>query len=200
MAERFPAERFPAYTFHTPALFGDSFVTHLESALDGTHLPARTLQTTHKDRPLWVRYDLGAVGDALTKDQLLGRPLTMWRYRELLPPEPGASIVTLGEGISPALRESGGRAVAVDEAHICNWMHLAASTEGVSVGPEAAVCVGAAERGADEGWIGPDDRVVIYNGGAAQKYPDVMAHDLPRTDKDAPIDGDRIAAASRAAQ
>jgi len=132
-----------------------SHVAHLESALDGTRLEARTLQTTHKDRPLWVRYDLNAVGEAL--------------------------------------RESGGRAVAVDEARIRDWMRLAASTEGVSVGPEAAVCVGAAARGAEAGWIGPDDRVVIYNCGAAQKYPDVMARDLPHIDKDAPIDWERIA-------
>jgi threonine synthase len=95
--------------------------------------------------------------------------------------------------ILDALRESGGRAVAVDESRIRGWMQLAASTEGVSVGPEAAVCVGAAEQGADEGWIGPDDRVVIYNCGAAQKYPDVMARDLPRVDKDSPVDWDRIA-------
>lgn len=132
-----------------------SHVAHLESALDGTRLEARTLQTTHKDRPLWVRYDLNAVGEAL--------------------------------------RESGDRAVAVDEARIRDWMRLAASTEGVSVGPEAAVCVGAAARGAEAGWIGPDDRIVIYNCGAVQKYPDVMARDLPHIDKDAPIDWERIA-------
>lgn len=54
-----------------------SHVTHLESALDGTALAARTLQTTHRDRPLWVRYDLEAVGDTLTKDRLRDRPPTM---------------------------------------------------------------------------------------------------------------------------
>ena len=412
---------------HSPSPPLPSHVTHLESALDGTALAARTLQTTHRDRPLWVRYDLEAVGDTLTKDRLRDRPPTMWRYRELLPPESDDAIISLGEGMSPllrcarlgahvgvddlwikdeaqlptgsfksrglsaaitmakelgvervalptagnaggataayaaraglaayvfmpedapavnkyeaalagahvflvnglitdcgrlvqdgkermdwfevstlkepyriegkktmglelaeqfewslpdvilyptgggtgligmwkafnelaelgwvdpddlpqmvavqstgccpivrafeagarfaepfadpetiasgirvpsalgdfmildALRESGGRAVAVDEAQIRNWMQRAASTEGVSVGPEAAVCVGAAERGATEGWIGPGDRVVIYNCGAAQKYPDVMARDLPRIDKDAP-DWDRIAA------
>ena len=32
-----------------------SFVTHLESAIDGTQLPARTIQTVHAGRPLWVR-------------------------------------------------------------------------------------------------------------------------------------------------
>ncbi len=53
-----------------------SFVTHLESAIDGTHLPADRPQTVHKDRPLWVRYDLEAVGRELTKEQLASRPPT----------------------------------------------------------------------------------------------------------------------------
>ena len=35
-----------------------SYVTHLEAAMDGTHLPFDRLQTLHDGRPLWVRYDL----------------------------------------------------------------------------------------------------------------------------------------------
>src|SRR5689334_4026138 len=80
-----------------------SFVTHLESALDGTILPADRPQTLHKDRPLWVRYDLAAVSRALKKEMLADRPSSLWRYRELLPPVDDASIVTLGEGMSPLL-------------------------------------------------------------------------------------------------
>ena len=79
------------------------FVTHLESALDGTHLPADTIQTTHKDRPLWVRYDLPAVANAMSKEQVARRAPTMWRYRELLPPVADECEVTLGEGMSPLL-------------------------------------------------------------------------------------------------
>jgi len=80
-----------------------SFVTHLESALDGTHLSADVVQTTHKDRPLWVRYDLPAVADAMSKEQVAGRAPTMWRYRELLPLAAEHDPVTLGEGMSPLL-------------------------------------------------------------------------------------------------
>ena len=61
------------------------FTSHLESALDGTTFPADRVQTVHRDRPLWVRYDLPAVGRAITKEALRRRPQTMWRYRELLP-------------------------------------------------------------------------------------------------------------------
>jgi len=404
-----------------------SYVTHLESAIDGTHFEPGKLHTTHKGRPLWVRYNLESVRKVLTKEMLRRRPATMWRYRELLPPEEDESIVTLGEGMTPllpvprlgqaltlsdlwvkdeaqlptgtfksrgqstaismakelgitriaiptagnaggamaayaaragieayvfmpddtpeinqfecaiagakvflvngliddcgkivaagqetmgwlsmatlkepyrlegkktmglelaeqlnwelpdvilyptgggtgligmwkafqelraldwlesdtfprmvavqsdgccpmvrayeqgerfatrfenaatiasglrvpaavgdfmildAIRESNGCAVAVDETRIREWMHLAASREGLSVGPEAATCVGAAELLVESGWIEPDERVIIYNCGASQKYPDVLRTEMPRINVDEPIEWDRIA-------
>lgn len=80
-----------------------SFVTHLESAIDGTSLPADRLQTVHRDRPLWVRYDLAAASRALTKTVLRDRPPTLWRYAELLPTGTASDVVSLGEGMSPLL-------------------------------------------------------------------------------------------------
>jgi threonine synthase len=79
------------------------FVTHLESALDGTRFPAGQVHTTHQGRPLWVRYDLAAVGAALRPGDLIGRPPSLWRYRELLPLPLDAEPVTLGEGMTPLL-------------------------------------------------------------------------------------------------
>lgn len=405
-----------------------SYVTHLESALDGTILPARTIQSMHKDRPLWVRYDLAAAGKALNRDMLRDRPPTMWRYRELLPPERDESIVTLGEGMTPVLpcqrlgdriglknlwikdesqlptgsfksrgqavaitmakefgirrvaiptagnaggamaayaaragmeayvfmpddtptinqyeahlagakvflvnglitdcgkivragidtmgwfdistlkepyriegkktmglelaeqlgwrlpdvilyptgggtglvgmwkafhellelgwlndqklprmvsvqsdtccpivrafnagekfatpfenartcasglrvpaavgdfmmldviRQSRGTAIAVEDGRIPEWMRLAVSSEGIAVGPESAACVGAAQQLAATGWIAPHEEVVIFNCGAAQKYPDVIAAELPHIDRHQPLDWERIAA------
>ncbi|HWN66235.1 MAG TPA: pyridoxal-phosphate dependent enzyme, partial [Haliangium sp.] len=78
-----------------------SFVTHLEAAIDGTRLPHDRLQTTHAGRPLWVRYDLDAVGAAVARADLTTRPATMWRYRELLPVEDDANVVSLGETMTP---------------------------------------------------------------------------------------------------
>ncbi len=402
------------------------YVTHLESALDGTRYAADRLQTTHRGRPLWVRYDLDAVGAQVNPGDFDDRPPTMWRYRELLPAPTEDAIVTLGEGLSPvvpcpdlgdrfgledlwikdeaqmptgtfksrglssavtmaqhfgvervaiptagnaggalaayaaragldayvfmpadtpqvnqfevvlngahaflvnglitdcgalvdagadamgwldvstlqepyrlegkktmglelfdqldalpdvilyptgggtgligmwkaftelvalgwiaptdrprmvavqsdgccpivdaygagdrfadryedpetvasglrvpeavgdfmildAVRESDGRAVAVDESRIREWMRLGTSTTGVSIGPEAAACVGAAERLSTEGWIAPDDRVVLFNCGAAQKYPQTLDLDLPRLSSDESVDWDRLA-------
>jgi len=403
-----------------------SYVTLLEAAIDGTQLPANQLQTLHEDRPLWVRYDLDAVCDAMSKEALLSRPPDLWRYRELLPPAPGDEIVTLGEGMTPllpcpalgkhlglgdvwmkdesqlptgsfksrgqalaitmakkfgvtrvaiptagnaggamaayaaragmeayvfmpddtpainqyecaaagaktflvnglitdcgrivregkdamgwfdistlkepyriegkktmglelaeqfdwklpdvilyptgggtgligmwkafaelaaigwlnsdkmprmvavqstgccpivraydagerfaephegantmasgirvpaavgdfmildAVRESDGRAIAVPEESILDWMNLAARLEGIAVCPETAACVGALDALKTEGWIQPDDRVVIFNTGAMQKYPEAMATELPNLDKDIAINWDRI--------
>jgi threonine synthase len=79
------------------------FVSHLEGAIDGERLPADRLLTVHKDRPIWVRYDLAAVSRALTKPALRSRPESLWRYRELLPYFDESDVVTLGERISPLL-------------------------------------------------------------------------------------------------
>lgn len=403
-----------------------SHVTHLESALDGTHYDADQLQTTHRGRPLWVRYDLDAIGAQVDPSDFANRPPTMWRYRELLPAPYSATIVTLGEGLSPvvqcsrlgdqfglndlwikdeaqmptgtfksrglssavtmaqhfgvervaiptagnaggalaayaaqagmdayvfmptdtppvnqfevalsgahaflvdglitdcgrlvddgtepmgwldvstlqepyrlegkktmglelfdqfdrlpdvilyptgggtgligmwkaftelaalgwidpddrprmvavqsdgccpivnayeagdrfadrfenpetiasglrvpeavgdfmildAVRESDGRAVAVDESRIREWMRLGTSKTGVSIGPEAAACVGAAERLSTEGWIVPDDRVVLFNCGAAQKYPQTLDFNLPRLSPNESVNWDHLA-------
>ncbi len=404
------------------------FVSHLEGAIDGMRLDADTLHTLHKDRPIWVRYDLDAVGSALTRDVLRSRPETMWRYRELLPYYEEGDVVSLGERMTPllacprlgkqlgvknlwikdesqlptgsfksrglamaitmarrlgvkrvalptagnaggaaaayaaragmecfvfmpedtpsinqyecalagaktflvnglindcgrivregkeqmgwfdlstlkepyriegtktmglelaeqfawdlpdvilyptgggtgligmwkafaelkalrwlaagrlprmisvqstgcapiarafdanqrfaepfpsaatiasgirvpvavgdfmildAVRESGGQAIAVDEGSIQTWMRQAVAAEGIPVCPESAACVGALETLVQSGAIRPEERVVIFNTGAAQKYPEAIAASLPRLDKDAPHDWNRIAA------
>jgi threonine synthase len=79
------------------------FVTHLESALDGTHFPAGQVHTVHQGRPLWVRYDLDRVRQTVRPEDLVRRPPSLWRYRELLPLPLDADPVTLGEGYTPLL-------------------------------------------------------------------------------------------------
>ncbi len=79
------------------------FVTHLESALDGTRFNAGAVHTVHQGRPLWVRYDLAAVRAAVRPADFAARPPSLWRYRELLPLPRGAEPVTLGEGMTPLL-------------------------------------------------------------------------------------------------
>ena len=81
--------------------------------------------------------------------------------------------------ILDAVRESGGRACVADETKLYEWMKLACETEGVALCPESAACVSIAEQGIREGWIKPDERVVIFNTGAMQKYVEVIAPKLP---------------------
>lgn len=79
------------------------FVTHLESAIDGTKLEFEKIQTLHEGRPLWVKYDLDAVKANMDKQTVASREPTMWRYREILPTGTDRIEVTLGEGMTPVL-------------------------------------------------------------------------------------------------
>lgn len=80
-----------------------SFVRCLESAIDGTEFEPGKVHTLHEGRPLWVRYDLDQVKNALTPEMLQKREPTLWRYRELLPLPLDENPITLGEGMSPLL-------------------------------------------------------------------------------------------------
>ena len=87
-----------------------------------------------------------------------------------------------------AVRESGGSAIAADERRIAEWMALASRTEGISLCPESAICLGALEQALAAGEIRPDDRIVIFNTAAAQKYIEVMPADIPTIDHTTPVD------------
>ncbi len=81
----------------------NNFVSHLEGAIDGEHLAPEVVHTLHHDRPIWVRYDLEQISKSLSKQVLLSRPPTIWRYAELLPAYQSSKIVSLGEGMTPVL-------------------------------------------------------------------------------------------------
>lgn len=53
--------------------------------------------------PLLVRYDLKTASAACTKTALRGRASTLWRYRELLPLQNDANLISLGEGFTPLI-------------------------------------------------------------------------------------------------
>ena len=82
-----------------------SFVTHLESANCGQRYDATQIHNlcTACQRPLWVRYDLGALKKHFSKKTLFGRPPTIWRYLEMLPINNAENIVSLTETITPIL-------------------------------------------------------------------------------------------------
>jgi len=51
--------------------------------------------------PLLAAYDLKEAARGFSPRSLVGRPGTMWRYREMLPVRNPSNIVTLGEGFTP---------------------------------------------------------------------------------------------------
>jgi threonine synthase len=80
-----------------------SFMMHLECSKCGTVHDADQLQQLCKEcqAPLLVRYDLKAAAAHLKKEDLLRRPPTLWRYKELLPVREEQNIVSFGEGMTP---------------------------------------------------------------------------------------------------
>ena len=94
--------------------------------------------------------------------------------------------------ILDAVRESGGLAIATPESDIPKWMNLACSTEGIPFCPETAVCLGALETLLRQGKIKSTDRVLIFNTGAAQKYPEAIHQTLPRLDIAKPFPWEKL--------
>ena len=95
-----------------------TFVTHLECSMTGEHYAADTLHNLSKaGRPLLVRYDLSAVGEALSRTTLSARDTDLWRWRELLPVRKAENIVSLGEVETPLIPipKSGGERVLVKD-------------------------------------------------------------------------------------
>ena len=82
-----------------------SFATHLECARCAEYYEVTTIQQTcaRDGGPLLVRYDLGRVHEAVEREELRMRPANLWRYRELIPVERDAAIVSLGEPTTPLL-------------------------------------------------------------------------------------------------
>ena len=96
-------------------------VTHLECGLCGQEHEARRLLNLGRacGKPLLVRYDLERVKSTLTKESLASRRSDLWRYREVLPVDDDANIVSLGEGWTPLLHAPRlGQSVGVRELYI----------------------------------------------------------------------------------
>jgi threonine synthase len=81
-------------------------VIHLECALCHKRHEARILQNlcTECGKPLLVRYDLETAKQTLTKEALKTAESSLWRYKEVLPVEDPANIVSLGEGWTPLFK------------------------------------------------------------------------------------------------
>ncbi len=99
-----------------------TFVTHLECSMTGERYEADHLHGLSRvGRPLIVKYDLEAVGQALSRDALAARETDLWRWRELLPVRSTQNIVSLGEIETPLVPiplSGGAHALVKDEGRL----------------------------------------------------------------------------------
>jgi len=72
--------------------------------------------------------------------------------------------------ILQALRESGGTALAVDDQKIEDAQKRWAESEGMFTAPEGAATLAALEHLVREGWVQPEEKVVLFNTGSGLKY------------------------------
>jgi threonine synthase len=73
--------------------------------------------------------------------------------------------------ILAAVRESGGYAMAVDDAEIEESLHDVAHNDGMLLCPEGAATHAAWRKSVREGRIDARDRVVLFNCASGLKYP-----------------------------
>ncbi|UCD45421.1 MAG: threonine synthase [Candidatus Bathyarchaeota archaeon] len=80
-----------------------SYLTHLECSKCGKRFETDKLQTVCDacGKPLFARYDIEGVEDAVSREELVGREASMWKYWELLPVKDRGNVVTMGEGWTP---------------------------------------------------------------------------------------------------
>ncbi len=95
--------------------------------------------------------------------------------------------------ILQAVRESGGFAMAVPDDEIASAQVSVPDREGQLLCPEGAATYAAYIRALDQGLVGKDENVVLFNCGNGLKYP-MPAADAA-IDRHAPIDWDSIAKA-----
>ncbi|MCE2806375.1 MAG: threonine synthase [Gemmataceae bacterium] len=89
--------------------------------------------------------------------------------------------------ILEAIRQSGGKALRGEETRLLDWMEKACSLEGISLCPESGVCLDVLAKLRAAGEVGPADRVLVWNTGAAQKYLECLPANLPTIDQHQPL-------------
>lgn len=79
-------------------------ITHLECSLCARQFEAGKIHNLCEcGGALLVRYNLNSIRQTWNRDSLLAEPSTLWRYLPVLPARDRASIVTLGEGMTPVI-------------------------------------------------------------------------------------------------
>lgn len=96
-------------------------LTHLECAACGEHHAAGEVHNLCErcGKPLSAQYDIDVARRSLTKEALITRASSLWRYREMLPVRDPTNIVSLGEGFTPVLSAPALAATLPFEIDLC---------------------------------------------------------------------------------
>jgi threonine synthase len=90
----------------------------------------------------------------------------------------------LGDALSlTALRASGGTAIAVSDAELLDASIELATRTGIFPAPEGGACVAALKKLLANGFLKPDERIVLYNTGTGLKYLEAFSTRFPRTSR-----------------
>src|SRR6202451_563980 len=90
----------------------------------------------------------------------------------------------LGDALSlAALRASGGTAIAVSDEELLDASIQLAAATGIFPAPEGGACVSALKQLLDNGFLKPDERIVLYNTGTGLKYLEAFSTRFPRTSR-----------------
>jgi threonine synthase len=79
-----------------------------------------------------------------------------------------------------AAKESGGTAIAVSDEEMIDAGIELASAEGIFAAPEGGACVAALKKLLANGFLKPEERIVIYNTGSGLKYLEAYSPRFPR--------------------
>jgi threonine synthase len=74
-----------------------------------------------------------------------------------------------------SLRESGGTALAVTDQEMLDYARVMGQHTGVFPAPEGAACLAAQVKLLEQGWIRPEETVVLFNTGTGLKYAHLWA-------------------------
>lgn len=107
---------------------------------------------------------------------------------------PGIRVpVAIGDYlILDAIRESGGTALTVTDDEILAATREVAASDGLYASPEAAATFVAARKLAASGFLGGEERVIVFSTGAGLKHTELIDLDLPVLDPHDPAVGARI--------
>ena len=90
----------------------------------------------------------------------------------------------MGDALSlAALRASAGTAIAVNDEQLLDASITLASATGIFPAPEGGACVAALKDLLANGFLKPDERIVLYNTGTGLKYLEAFSTRFPRTSR-----------------